>query len=122
MLLTPLETFFVEEFCRFIGYPSSEAGKLRVGERERSPVGFMTTILAASVPRALCWGHRVFDPPRIALVGPDSVKCGMMLFFDSVTGKLDSIEGSVFGEQWPSIEEPFFWSEIDRNADSTRKH
>ncbi|TWI31379.1 hypothetical protein IQ26_04566 [Mesorhizobium tianshanense] len=38
----------------------------------------------------------------------------MVLFFDQTTARLDAIEGFVYREEWPSIEEPVFWSEADR--------
>ena len=71
----------------------------------------MTHVIPSSVPPELRFESRVFSPPQTANVGPDGVLCGMVLFFDEVTGMLDAIEGFVYGEEWPPIEEPVVWSE-----------
>ncbi|MER9230708.1 hypothetical protein NKI56_01140 [Mesorhizobium sp. M0622] len=114
MKLTSLEMFFVREFCRFAGISSDIASGLKVKDRSHDPVGFMTTIIPSSVPPELRFESRVFSSLRVACVGPDQLLCGMVLFFDEIEGKLDAIEGFVYGEEWPSIEEPVFWSETDR--------
>ncbi|MES0153223.1 hypothetical protein NKJ81_06475 [Mesorhizobium sp. M0018] len=121
MKLTSLEMFFVREFCRFAGISSDIANGLKVKDRSRDPVGFMTTIVASSVPPELRFESRVFSSLRVACVGPDQLLCGMVLFFDGIEGKLDAIEGFVYGEEWPSIEEPVFWSETDRTMSLGRE-
>ena len=112
--LTPLERMFVEEFCRFLGVPANHIDQLKVLERNRNPVGFMTEIDHRSVPAELCWGVNVFDTPRVAIVGPLGDMCGSLLFFDQQSGVLDAIEGFVYGEAWPEVEHPAFWSETER--------
>lgn len=121
MKLTSLEMFFVWEFCRFAGISSDIASGLKVKDRTRDPVGFMTTIVASSVPPELRFESRVFSSLRVACVGPDQLLCGMMLFFEEIEGKLDAIEGFVYGEEWPSSEEPVFWSETDRTMSLGRE-
>ncbi|MER8365432.1 hypothetical protein [Mesorhizobium sp. M1348] len=113
MHLTPLEVFFVQEFCRSAGISPVMMGTLKVKKRSRDPVGFMTTVTSSSVAPELRFESRVFSSPRVAYVGPDRLPCGMVLFFDEVTGRLDAIEGFAYGEEWPSNEEPFFWAEPD---------
>lgn len=51
---------------------------------------------------------------RIAIVGPEKIRCGMLLFFDPETSKLDAIEGFVYDGTWPEVEEPAYWSEAER--------
>ncbi|GLS36743.1 hypothetical protein GCM10010869_23340 [Mesorhizobium tianshanense] len=114
MKLTPLEMFFVREFCRVAGISPDKANSLEVKDRGRNAVGFMTTVIPASVPPELRFENRVFSSLRTACVGPDRLECGMVLFFDQTTARLDAIEGFVYREEWPSIEEPVFWSEADR--------
>ena len=87
------------------------ANGLQVKDRSRDPVGFMTTVILSSVAAELRFESRVFSPPQVAHIGPDQLPCGMVLFFDEVTGMLDAIEGFAYGEEWPSIEEPVTWSE-----------
>jgi hypothetical protein len=110
MKLTPLEVFFVQEFCRSAGISPDTANKLDVKDRKRNPVGFMTEVIPSSVPPELRFASRVFSPLRTAHVGPDRLPCGMVLFFDEATGLLDAIEGFADGEEWPALEEPVFWS------------
>jgi len=121
MRLTPLEAMFVQEFCRFRAVAPLEVDGLRVLERAGNPVGFITTVDPFSVPDTLRWNHRVFRPHRIAVVGPEKIECGMLLFFDVDTAKLDAIEGFVYGERWPEVEEPAYWSETDRVLDLNPK-
>jgi hypothetical protein len=113
MKLTPLETFFVQEFCRSEGISPGKADGLKVKDRSRNPVGFFTSVVPSSVAAELRSDSRVFSSPRVAHVGPDRLRCGTVLYFDEVTGMLDLIEGFVYGETWPSIEEPMFWSNED---------
>ena len=113
--LTPLERMFVEEFCRFAGIEVGIIERLVVLERNRNPVGFVTTIDPGSVPPQLNFGT-VFDTPRVAIVGPEHARCGSLLFFDGQTGALDAIEGYVYGDMWPEVETPAFWSEAERVA------
>jgi hypothetical protein len=105
---------FVEEFCRFARIETAIVGDLRVSSRSRNPVGFMTTIDKSTISDELRWGVRVFNTPRVALIGPMLDQCGSLLFFDPQTGVLDAIEGFVHGDTWPQIEEPSYWSEGDR--------
>ncbi|MDP3898118.1 MAG: hypothetical protein Q8Q62_15730, partial [Mesorhizobium sp.] len=112
--LTPLERMFVEEFCRFTAIEGADTDQLRVLERDRNPVGFITTLDPMTVPGRLRWGARVFNSPRVAVVGPEKIECGSLLFFDKKTGALDAIEGFVYGEAWPDPEAPAYWSEISR--------
>ena len=112
--LTPLERMFVEEFCRFATIDARQANSLRVSDRDRNPVGFMSAIERSSVPSGLRWTAGVFSTPRVAVVGPDRLLCGTLLFFDKETGFLDAIEGFVYGEVWPTDEAPAFWSEAER--------
>ncbi|TPM27992.1 hypothetical protein [Mesorhizobium sp. B2-3-5] len=109
--MTPLEIFFVQEFCRSARISPDLVSVLKVKERSRNPVGFMTAIIPSSVAEELRFDGRVFSSARVAHVGPDRLPCGMVLFFDEVTGMLDAIEGFAYGEEWPSVEEPIFWSE-----------
>ncbi|QKD00450.1 hypothetical protein EB235_02345 [Mesorhizobium loti R88b] len=102
---------FVKEFCRSVGISPDTANELDVKDRNPDPVGFMTTLIPSSVPPELRFASRVFSPLWTAHVGPDRLPCGMVLFFDEVTGRLDAIEGFAYGEEWPSIEEPVIWSE-----------
>jgi hypothetical protein len=111
MHLTPLEMFFVQEFCRSEGISPNTVNRLEVEKRAPGPVGFMTTVRPSSVPPELRFESRVFSSPRVAHIGPERFLCGMVLFFDEVTGMLDAIEGFAYGEEWPSVEEPVFWSE-----------
>lgn len=104
---------FVEEFCRFAGIETSGVEQLRVLERNRNSVGFITTLEARSVPAQLTYGT-VFNSPRVVVVGPEQSLCGSLLLFDKRTGALDAIEGYVYGESWPKVETPFFWSESER--------
>jgi hypothetical protein len=120
--LTPLENLFVREFCRLAKIEDAVTGRLRASDRSRSSVGFMTTLDNATVPSELKWGVRVFDTPRVALVGPDQEPCGSLLFFNSETGILEAIEGFVFGETWPEIEEPSHWSSVDRSDGRAGHH
>ncbi|TKB76447.1 MAG: hypothetical protein E5W81_15185 [Mesorhizobium sp.] len=113
MHLTPLEVFFVQEFCRSAGISPDMMSALKVKERSRDPVGFMTRVTPSSVAPELRCESRVFSSPKVAHVGPDRLPCGMVLFFDEITGRLAAIEGFVYGEEWPSIEEPVFWAEPD---------
>jgi hypothetical protein len=112
--LTPLERMFVEEFCRVRDADPSAADLLRVLERSSNPTGFIAEIAPSSVAEPLKWGDRVYDCHRIAVVGPEKHRCGMLLFFDEVSMKLSAIEGHVFGEEWPKLEEPAYWSEDAR--------
>ncbi|MER8559842.1 hypothetical protein NKJ73_04060 [Mesorhizobium sp. M0074] len=121
MHLTPLEVFFVKEFCRSAGVSPDMMRALKVKVRSRDPVGFMTRVTPSSVPPELRFESRVFSSLRVACVGPDQLLCGMVLFFDEIEGKLDAIEGFVYGEEWPSIEEPVFWSETDRTMSLGRE-
>ncbi|HTV69543.1 MAG TPA: hypothetical protein VMF90_13495 [Rhizobiaceae bacterium] len=122
MELTPLEGLFVDEFCRFAKIANAATSKLRASGRSRSSVGFITTLDKATVPYELKWGARVFDTPRVALVGPAQEPCGSLLFFDLETGMLEAIEGFVFGDIWPAIEEPSHWSTVDRSDGRARRH
>ena len=74
----------------------------------------MTEFESGSVADALRWNKGVFESQRIAIVGPERIECGMLLFFDKESGKLDAVEGFVYGERWPDAEEPFYWSETER--------
>lgn len=113
-MLTPLEFFFVEEFCRIVGISAEHIDQLRVLGRHRNPVGFMTEIDHDTVPQQLRWSGGVFDTLRVAVVGPEGATCGSLLFFDKTSGLLDQIEGYVYGEKWPETESPVFWSETER--------
>ncbi|MER8700891.1 hypothetical protein [Mesorhizobium sp. M1273] len=95
MHLTPLEVFFVKEFCRSAGVSPDMMPALKVKERSRDPVGFMTRVTPSSVSPELRFESRVFSSLRVACVGPDQLLCGMVLFFDGIEGKLEAIEGFV---------------------------
>lgn len=120
--LTPLERMFEEEFCRFSGLETRGMDDLRVSQRNCNPVGFMTMLDLRTVPAQLRWDFGVFDTPRVAVVGPDRMLCGSLLFFDKETRALDAIEGFVYGEAWPNVEEPLFWSETNRVAGQKGRH
>lgn len=120
--LTPLERMFVEEFCRFAGLETRGIDDLRVSERNRDPVGFMTKVDIRTVPAQLRWDFGVFDTRRVAVVGTDRMLCGSLLFFDKETRALDAIEGFVYGEAWPNVEAPLFWSETERVAGQKGRH
>ena len=111
--ITPLERMFVEEFCRFVGVSTDQIDQLGVLERNRNAVGFITTLEPLSIPARLTFGT-VFNSPRVAVVGPEQALCGSLLFFDKRTGLLDAIEGYVYGDSWPEVETPVFWSESER--------
>lgn len=111
--LTPLERMFVEEFCRFAGIETSGVEQLSVLERNRNAAGFVTTLEPRSIPAQFTYGT-VFNSPRVALVGPEQALCGSLLYFDKRTGALDAIEGYVYGDSWPEVETPLFWSESER--------
>lgn len=104
---------FVEEFCRFAGIETSGVEQLGVLERNRNAVGFITTLEPLSIPAQLTFGT-VFNSPRVAVVGPEQALCGSLLFLDKRTGVLNTIEGYVYGDSWPEVETPFFWSESER--------
>ena len=114
--LTPLERMFVEEFCRFARIETAVIEQLRMLERNRNPVGFITTLEPLTLPAELIFGT-VFGSPRVAVVGPEQTLCGSLLFFDKKTGALDAIEGYVYGDAWPNVENPAFWSETERVVD-----
>src|SRR5690606_21651318 len=99
---------------RFAGVDPGCVAALRLLERNRAPVGFMTTLDLRTVSDALKWNTGVFATPRVAVVGSDRTLCGSLLFFDSKTRRLNAIEGFVYGEAWPEDEAPLFWSETER--------
>lgn len=120
--LTPLERMFVEEFCRFEGLDSRGLDEVRIIERNRNPVGFMTEMDPESVPDILKWSAGVFNTPRVAVVGPGQSLCGSLLFFNKTTGLLDAIEGFVYEDNWPEPESPIFWSETEYKIGQQRRH
>ena len=120
--LTPLERMFVEEFCRFAGIAPQCIDEVRVLDRNRNPVGFITEVDRNTVPAELRWGGGVFSTPRVAVVGPTAATCGSLIFFDRQTGVLDAIEGFCDGSAWPVPEEPAFWSETERVVGNLGQH
>ncbi len=112
MELTELDSMFIREFCNATGKPEIELSRIKVTDRWRTGKGFFTELDPNTVPAELCFDERVYGGSlKVALVGPDRVKCGMVLFFDESTGLLDTIEGHTWGDDpWPSVETPARWS------------
>lgn len=102
MNITSLEFLVLQQFCRQENRSAPDAENVAVIDRRRSAVGFMTDISMIEMPSNWHWPERVYNRIPDAIVGGSVV--GFLLFFEQQPHV--TIEGYVYGNQWPEIEAP----------------
>jgi len=102
---TDLELLVIERFCRQEGRSVPSLNDIRVIERDRSAVGFMTDIQIRDLPARWKWSRRAYDSIPGAIVG--GVAVGFVIFFENESQL--AIEGFTYGETWPESEYPILF-------------
>lgn len=103
--ITELEYRILRKFCELTEQTLPEAEAIRIIERNRNPVGFMTEVTIDDPAKKLFYDERVFQNMPDASVGWfgwSKNVVGFLLFFDD--GRLGAIEGYIALEEWPKNE------------------